>query len=319
MRSKLLLFLTGFVLSACLPSASGQINSFQRLTPYLTSTTAFTPTAVITAAPSATPQPTPTATPLVHVVKLNETISSIALRYGLDMSTLLEANPQINPYAMTVGTEVIVPLGVPAAQIGFEAEPLALEVETPQCLALSEGGLYCFINILNPLAQPAAMVSIAVSLKDASGKEIAQVNAPMLMNKIDADQTLPALAYFPPPVPAGATATAELLTALPLADSAWVFMPASVINKQVEITGKTAHISGEIEIDGEPGSEAIAAVTVLAYDANNKLVGARRWQNKVVLESGNAPDFNLILYSFDGQIDSVIVLAEAYQANAESD
>lgn len=315
MRKKFFILLAIMVFSACAPPAAGLDGTGQSLTPYLTSTAAGVPTEAAAAIPQPTLPPVPTATPLVHVVALGETISSIALRYGLNMSAVLAANPQVNPNALTVGTEVIVPLGDNSALIGLASEVLDLAVGSPDCIPDAEGGLRCFVPVTNPLDEPAAVVTVLVSLVDASGEELSRINVPLILNKINAGQTLPAVAYFPPPIPKNLGAAASLVSALPLVNSGRTFLPASVINEQVILNGQTARVSGEIAVEGEPGTQVQLQAAALAYDAGGRLVGVRRTEIQTTLETGNAVDFNLILYSTSGDIVTVRIQAEAYQPN----
>ncbi len=313
MRRKTLL-LTGFiVLTACVPATLNQSSNPMQLTLYMTSTSENIPTAAATAMPQATAVPAPTATPMVHIVALGETISSIALRYGLDMSAVLAANPDINPNMLIVGTEVIIPIGNTSAHIGSVLEPLDLEVDSPKCAATFEEGLWCLVPVSNPLNQAAASVTISVVLNDPGGETSRKVNVPLLMDKIEPGQSIPAVIYFEPPAPDKFTASATLVSALPVSESGQNFLPTTIVNDQIELKGQSAQVSGEVEIDGETGSAVVMHVTAIGYDAGGKPVGARRTEMKTTLETGNAIDFNLNLYSFSDAIASVTILAEAYQ------
>ncbi|HUV15714.1 MAG TPA: LysM domain-containing protein [Pelolinea sp.] len=315
MKWKPFALLTLSVLAGCTPAISEPSAGTARLTPYLTSTGFPLATAAMTKAPQPTALPSPTPTPVTHVVALGETISSIALRYGLDMGAVLAANPQVDPYTLTVGTEVIIPLGDTSAQIGLSSEPLALEVSIPVCTPTAESGLWCIALITNPLAEPAAGVTVAMSLLDGTGEETARLNAPMLLNKIEADDTLPAMAYFPPPVPEGFSAASLLVSALPLAESGKSFLPAVVLNEEIQLDGRTVRVSGEVTVEGESGAPIEIWVAALAYDSQGRLVGVRRLKNRISLETGNDVDFNLNLYSMGAAISHVIIKAEALQIN----
>jgi LysM repeat protein len=315
MKLQITLFACLFAVTACTTTDAGQAANFTQLTPFSTSTSAVQPTLAATTAPQPTATPAPTATPLIHVLTLGETISSVALRYGLDMGTVLAANPGLNPNALTVGTEIIVPVGVSVQQIGMVSEPLKLEVDSPFCSPTFEGGLWCFVEIHNSLEQASTVVVVSVAISDTEGKNLRKMNAPMLLHKIEPGQTIPVMAYFAPPVPDTVTATAELVSALPLSDSRRSFLPAAIVNDKVDLAGRTAFVSGEVEINGEPGEPAILRVAAIAYDAKGRMIGARRWESEVVLEPGDAVDFSLQLFSSGGTIERVIIHAEAYQDN----
>jgi LysM repeat protein len=315
MRANLLL-VTGFLMStACVPFGVEQASMNAQLTPFSTSTPIYIQNEIATATTQKSPTPAPTATPLVHTVALGETISSIALRYGLDMGAVLAANPDLNPNMLIVGTEVIIPIGNSSAQIGSVSEPLKLEVGPTACTATFEGGLWCITEVNNPLNQSAAAVTVLIVLTDAGGGEPEQMNVPLLLDKIESGETIPAIAYFEPPSPKEFSASASLISALPVPESGRNFFPATVVNDQVALNGETAQVSGEVEIGGERGMTAILHVAAMAYDASGQLVGVRSTESEITLEPGNAEDFNLNLYSFGDAITSVKILAEAYQNN----
>lgn len=312
MKLKITLLICMFVLTACTVPGDDQAANLTQLTPYLTSTTAIKPTAAATAAPQPTATPAPTATPLIHVLALGETISSVALRYGLDTGTVLAANPDLNPRALTVGTEIIVPIGDTASQIGLVSEPLGLDVGSTECIPTFEKGLWCFVEVENALEQASTVVVVSISLTDPTGNNFRKMNVPLLLHKIEPGQTIPVVAYFAPPMPDGVTATAELISALPLSESRRSFLPAAIVNDKVDLAGRTALVSGEVEINGEPGDSVMLRVAAMAYDASGRLVAARRMEREITLEPGNAADFSIQLFSFGVSIANVIIYAEAF-------
>lgn len=316
MKLKITLLTCLFAVTACSVPGAGQAANLTQLTPYSTSTTAVKPTEAATAAPQPIATPAPTATPLIHVLALGETISSIALRYGLDMVTVLAANPGLNPRALTVGTEIIVPIGDTASQIGMVSEPMELELGSPECIPTFEKGLWCFVQVKNTLEQASTMVVVSVSLEDPGGNQNRQINVPLLLHKIEPGQTIPVVAYFTPPIPEGVTTTADLISALPITESRRSFLPTAIVNDIVDLAGRTTLVNGEVEINGEPGDLATMRVAAMAYDAGGRLVGARRMEREITLEPGDAPDFSLQLYSFGGSIANVIIYAEAYINNS---
>ncbi len=81
------------------------------LAPTPTATPAPTPTPIPTAEPSPTPSPTPTPvpTPIVHVVKRGETLSGIALRYGVTVAAISKANGITDPNVIIVGQQLVIP------------------------------------------------------------------------------------------------------------------------------------------------------------------------------------------------------------------
>ena len=264
---------------------------------------------------ASTSTPAPTPTPTIHIVTLGETISSIALRYGLDMNTLLAANPEIDPYSLIVGDQVIVPAGSEQVQIGGLTEPLALDLSQPECSRTPEGGLWCFAILTNPLDEAASNLAVTFKSLNASSEEFASHTVPAILNKLDPGETLPASAYFTGPLPTAYTVTASLASAFPASQSGKTFFSVDTGSPVVEISGRLAKVTGEAVTAADPGKTVDVWVAALAYDINGNLVGIRRVENRVTLDEGKGLNFNLYVYSTGGVINSVIIKAEAILVN----
>jgi len=80
-------------------------------TPLPTSTATFTrtPTPTSTATPTITPTPTPSF--YVHVVEAGDTLIAIALKYGVLLDTILDANDLSEDDLLHIGQKLIIPLG----------------------------------------------------------------------------------------------------------------------------------------------------------------------------------------------------------------
>ncbi len=106
------------------PGASGSAGGASAASPSVSAAPAATPTPLATptpvatptaAAPSGTPAetgsptPTPPQTPAVHVVKPGETLSQIALRYGVTVDALQTANKITDPNVLLAGQRLVIP------------------------------------------------------------------------------------------------------------------------------------------------------------------------------------------------------------------
>ncbi len=201
MKSILGLFISMAALAGCAPLSQSTQPNEPQLTPWH-SITANAPTAdFIPAEPPATPIPAPTPAPTIHIVALGETISSIALRYGLDMNAVLAANPEIDPYELIVGNQILIPLGDLQTQIGITTEPIALKLDKPECTHTPVGGLWCFSILSNPLGEAAANLAVNFKLLNSASEEIDNKTVPAILNKLDPGDSLPAVSYFPAPLP----------------------------------------------------------------------------------------------------------------------
>jgi LysM repeat protein len=313
LRAVVCLFLAG-----CLPAQPAATGPEAVLTPFFTST----PPKTAAAAPQSTetPQPEPTATsePLIHEVALQETISSIALRYGVSMDAIIAANPDIEPRTLTVGTRLVIPGVSSAAAFDPGAEPLALEVGDAICLPTPEGGLWCRALVSNPLNRSADGIIVAFTVADESGQALTQ-NVPALLNRLDPGQALPVVAYFPPPAPRAAGATAELLAALPLETGIREYFELSLQNERVVTQGRSARTTVQVVLSGVdelPAGETLNLwIAAAAYDALGRLLGVRRLERELgagEISAGESLEVTLLVYSAADEIDSVQLNAEAF-------
>src|SRR5262245_9892483 len=95
-----------FFCTACAPQPTQSVPSKIDLIPFGTSTQSptQTPEGLVAAE---TPLPSPT--PFTYTVQMGDTISSIALKFGVSIDDLQAANPEILPNAMSVGTILKIP------------------------------------------------------------------------------------------------------------------------------------------------------------------------------------------------------------------
>ena len=70
-----------------------------------------------------------------HVVQRGETLSGIAVRYGVALDGILALNPRLNPRALRPGTELVIPRVNAKATAKAAAPPAATERPTPAATA----------------------------------------------------------------------------------------------------------------------------------------------------------------------------------------
>src|SRR5215213_1414303 len=100
------LLLFSFFATACAPQSTQPASQNVDLIPFVTSTQnpSQTPEGLVAAE---TPLPSPT--PFTYTIKAGDTISSIALKFGVSMDSLQAANPEISPNTMSVGQLIKIP------------------------------------------------------------------------------------------------------------------------------------------------------------------------------------------------------------------
>ena len=109
-------FVAGLMLPTLLPgpgidSASPEPSAGASETPATTPSPTVEPTPSPTLAPTPepTPTPTPAPTPITYVVKANETLTTIAERFGVTVAALRRANNIDDPNLIRVGQRLTIP------------------------------------------------------------------------------------------------------------------------------------------------------------------------------------------------------------------
>ncbi len=292
-------------LSSCLSSADAEPQRAPTrsgsLQPYLSPTPSKTPFPV-TPAPTQSPLPSPT--PHLYTIAKGDTMSGIALRFGISAETLLAANPSVPPSAMSVGTE----LRIPDGEISFvepTVEPLPLELAEPNCYP-SGGGVWCFLSLYNGTEENAESVSAAFHVHDSkTGRLLAEKQAFLPLDQLPAAESGVLSVFFPNFSADDVNVYALLQTALPSPMDEKRYLSVSLQNVLTEIAwdGMSAQVSGKAAVVGDFSRLWVA---VSAYDVDGKVVGVRRWES-VAGERA----FSLTVASLGHAIDTVLISAEA--------
>ncbi len=299
-----------WLLAGCATLNPADAGGITQLTPYIP----LDPTGTAPA-PSPTPAASPavqiTPTPFLHTVALRETISDIALRYGVSMDAIIAANPGVNPNAMVVGMQLVIPgmKGTP----GGEQQAASVQVSEPACLPASRGGWWCTAWVQNDHDIDVSSVSVTFTLADATGGQLAVLNTPTLLEWLPPSGRIPAAAYFPPPIQPESKVTAVLGSAVAMDAAAGRFSPVGIQTGQITVDGRLAQIPGLVTLPAESPSEIRTIwLAALAYDREGNLVGARRVEIPTAGGDGGETEFIIYVYSASPDIDRVEVLAEAH-------
>ena len=276
------------------------------LTPYAPGTP--TPTA---APPTAPPLPTaaaPSPTPWVYEVKEGDTMLGIALRFGVALDALEQANPGVSPEAMAVGTKLIIPVNVDNPAGLPTPTPVPLEVGEPFCAPAADGGAVCLTTVSNPGTQAVEAVSVWLALQNGAAQEVEA-----LQDLLPVGERAVVVARFAAPAPPVPRAAARLLRALPVDEERlqqrYVKVTLSQVSTQVAEDGLHARVSGEVAPEGAAAQLWVVAV---AYDAAGHPVGARRWEASAEALARPPVAFSFAVYSVGPPIVRVVVTAEAH-------
>jgi LysM repeat protein len=310
----------GFLFVAFSACSSSQGEADHLSTPEIKITPYHTPTPIVVSAAQteeATPTslPLPTPTPYKYTIVTGDTLLVIAARFGLTLDELMAANPEVDPYLLSVGAELIIPQSEgegSVASLGFPT-PLPVGESTPHCYPTASGGLWCILAVGNDYNTPLDNLSAAVSLFDFRGIEVVSQTALPPLNVLWPGEEIPLMAFFKPPLPSWTEVQARLVTSLEVSDNDNRYLPARFENLQVQIAqnGLSALVSGTVTLQNAQVSANEIWVAVVAYDAQDHVIGARRWEGGR-LEAGGSVSFITLVYSLGPPIARVEALVEAH-------
>ncbi len=283
-----------------------------QLTPFLTATAGSTPTPPDPA--TATPLPSPTATMQTHVVQRGEDLGGIAYLYSVSVQALLDANPDLDPYLLKVGSALNIPASSrQSTSAAPSPTPVAVKLKEVSCAHQKDGGAWCFVLVRNRQDTAVESVSAVVRIADADGTDVRSQVAVAPLDLLPPGASMPLMVYFDAPTPTDLQASAELLTALPVAEGSERYLPVQVTGTQVQIgdDGLSADVSGTAVLEGDAGKAGQVWIAATAYDAAGQVVGVRRWENEKPLRAGQQLSFEMQVYSLGRAISTVELLSQA--------
>lgn len=302
--------LVALFLTACAPQQTQSLSQSGDLIPFATSTPA----------PSQTPEPLvaaetplPSPTPFTYAVKSGDTISSIALKFGVSMDALQAANPEISPNTMSIGQVIKIPSNPDNPSGEPTPTPAPFTIQQIKCYPTADKGMWCFILAHNDLSDLMENVSAQVTLVDPNNKSVASQTALLPLNILAPNTSLPLTVFFSPEIPFDAKPQVQILTAVRLLPNDQRYIPATVNNTLVKIDadGSSARVSGVVL--SQSGDKAASQVWVAgtAYDEAGRVVGVRRWGWNHELAAGGSLPFEFMISSIGGKIARVEFAVEA--------
>jgi LysM repeat protein len=303
------------LLASCMPQAI-DTPAPSTLIPYFTSTRSPIPVTGTLQTPvglAAAETPLPTSTPMRYTVQQGDTISSIALKFGVSMDDIVAANPEISPNAMTVGEVINIP-GNPGNPSGEATPtPASFTIQQIACYQTADQALWCFVLAHNDSPDFLENVSAQVSLVDANGAMLVSQRALLPLNILPPNTSLPLMVFFPPTIPATARPQVQILTAIRLLPGDERYLPATVNNTLVQVNsdGLSAHVTGQVLLPEDSPAASRVWVTGTAYDGSGQVTGVRRWEWEDALPAGGILPFEFLISSLGGEIERVEFAVEA--------
>ena len=247
--------------------------------------------AVIRTAAIASPVPSPT--PRSHIVRENETLSEIALRYDLSLEELLAANPQVDPLVLQIGQQLIIPVEGQAGVSTTDTPPAPLVVQPPTCYSTAADGTLCLGIVENDQETPAERVSVRVQLLDAEDRPLGEQVAGLEQAYIAAGQTAPYRALFaevPEQQVASVVVTLEGATLTDTIDRRFVVL--DVREEQLQQDGPRYVFTAEL-YNGTTRTTAPPRAVVTLLDGSDQIYGYRVWQAENNLSPGGETQVRL--------------------------
>ncbi len=299
-----------YLLTACASQGLGSTHSPSTLIPFATSTRS----------PSQTPEglvaaetPFPSPTPFTYTVQQGDTISSIALQFGVSMDDLQAANPEILANAMSIGQVIRIPSNPENPSGEPTPTPASFTIQQVECYPITSEGMWCFVLAHNDSSDFLENVSAQVTLWDSDNRTLASQTALLPLNVLPPDTSLPLAVFFPPEIPFDAKPQVQVLTAIRLLPGDERYLPATVNNTlaQVNADGRSARLSGWVLLPAEAKDASQVWVTGTAYDEAGRVVGVRRWEWNSGLSAGGRLPFEFMVSSAGGTIARVEFAVEA--------
>jgi len=305
-------FFLFFILTACAHQPTESAPPAVDLTPFVASTKSPLQTSgPIDLVTAETPLPSPT--PFTYTVQTGDTISGIALKFGISIDDLQAANPEVSASAMSVGTVLKIPSNPdnPSGEPTPTAAPFS--IQQIECYLTANKGMWCFVLIHNDLADFMENVSAQVTLVDSDNVTLASQAALLPLNILPPNTSLPLSVFFPPDIPADAKPQAQVLTAIRLLPNDARYLPATLNNMLVQVNadGHSAQVSGSVLSQSQATDASQVWVAATAYDVAGSVIGVRRWESSAALYAGGTLPFEFLLSSIGGKIARVEFAVEA--------
>lgn len=312
----LLLFTFLVLLTSC---TSPNVNSPSlpaTLIPYLTTTSSPILPMGISQTPEgmvAAETPLPSPTPFTYTIQQGDTISSIALQFGVSIDDLQAANPEISPNAMSVGQVINIPSNPENPSGEPTPTPASFAIRQIECYPTADQGMWCFVLAHNDFPDFMENVSAQVTLVDANNAVLGSQTALLPLNILPPDTSLPLTVFFPPEIPVDVKPQVQVLTAIRLLPNDERYLPASINNTLVQVNadGRSARVNGQVRLPANEKPASQVWVMGTAYDEAGRVVGVRRWESNAGLSPGGSLPFEFMISSLGGEIERVEFAVEA--------
>jgi LysM repeat protein len=298
------------LLSSCTAQATATTPRLATLSPFLTSTQSPSQTPEIRIVAEA---PLPSPTPFTYTIQRGDTMSRIALKFGVSIDDLQAANPEVSPNAMSIGQVIKIPSNPENPSGEPTPTPAPFTIQQVECYPTADKSVWCFVLAHNDFSDFMENVSAQVTLVGNNSSIAASQTAFLPLNILPPNASLPLTVFFPPDIPLDAKPQVQVLTAIRLLPSDERYLPATVNNTLVQVNadGHSARAMGQVLLPNQAKAATQVWVTGTAYDEGGRVVGVRRWESNAGLAPGGSLPFEFLVSSLAGSIERVDFAVEA--------
>jgi len=252
--------------------------------------------------------------PKTYIVKQGDTMSAIALKFGVTIDDILVMNPGIDSQIISTGSELKIPEVKGGKTILPKPTPLPLLLSSPLCNPVSDGGLVCIITAQNTSIVPLEGVSIAFLLYSKEGKLFSEKEVASPFSRILEGMSLPIAVYFPHPLPEDWIPVAIVRMALPGINDNQHYLTAEAKIDEIHKaeSQKWALARGHITLTSSNHKPLLARLLVSAQDEKGNTVGMKTWEWEGVLSGDNPIPFEIEIFSISSTINTISVQSEIY-------
>lgn len=265
-----------------------------------------------------TPAPTPTATltptPVIHTIAVGESLLSVAQQYGVSVAALQDVNGILDPRTLQIGQQVVIPRPDEIEENEGEATPTATPlpatVENVFLGPTTLGGLWAMGEVKNETDVPLEQVRVGVTLVDAQGVDVAEVEGLVALDLVEARGHAP-FALLIPDAPSHVDQyRTTVLAAVPAYIGSY-YRDLEVRNLESEGERYASYtVTGSIFNFGP--EEAVGVQVVLtAYDPLNRVIATRKVDPEHnVVPRGGETTFTGVLTPVGGPVARIEAVAQ---------
>jgi len=310
MTGLLLISITGCVSEPVSPTP-GIVPTFE-LTPYWTPSPSPKVSSATPVLRFASPTLSPTPTPITYTIVQGDTMLEVALRYGITLEELQEANPDVDPRILSIGTILVIPLGNSLPAEIQTPTPLSVQLGQIKCYPTGDGGRWCAVLVRNTRNRSIENLSVQVALYTLAGEVIVEGAANAPLNILQEGEAIALSIFFPGPFDQDLFPQANLLTSFPVTQEGDRYLKLTVEVEKVDIQNPTqARLYGLLSLAKKSQPANRIWLVGMAYDAEGEVVGLRKWEAANNLEPGKSMPFEMTIFSIGPAIEKVDVLVEA--------